>query len=158
MTNGSESFAERRGKFRDVDGVQVHDEVPSQRLNALDNAAEDIHIRHAAQVFDEIEAHAANPALLQSGVIPVGESFIDDGDAAITAAARGNGIEHRAVVCAVAARLNDYSPLDAENFVQGREALLGSVGRRVGAIGCVGKFRGGTEDVTMRVARQCEAS
>src|SRR6266699_1449087 len=128
--------------------------MPSERLNSLDNMAEDIHVRHAAQVLDEIEAHASDPALLQRSIILVGERLIDDGDAAITAAACGDGIEHGTVLGAVTARLNNHASLNSESFVQGRQALLGGVGRRIGAVRGVGKFRRGTEDMAMSVASQ----
>src|SRR5437879_12793440 len=101
--------------------------MPSERLNSLDNMAEDIHVRHAAQVLDEIEAHASDPALLQRSIILVGERLIDDGDAAITAAACGDDIEHRSGVRAVTARLTNHPSRDSPSSVQGRRARLGAV-------------------------------
>src|ERR1700730_18806090 len=98
--------------------------MPSERLNALQNMAEDIQVRHAAQVLDEIEAYAPNPALMQGGVVALGEALIDDGDPAITTAACGNGIQHRTVVCAVTARLNKHGSLNTESFVQDGQALF----------------------------------
>src|SRR5260370_25645396 len=116
-------------------------QMPSERPNPLEDTPENIHVRHAAEVLDEIEAHAANSALLQATVVVVGESLIDNGNPAITAAARSNRIEHRAVIGAMTARLNNYGSLNTERFMQGRQALLGSIRRCIGAIGRVRKFR-----------------
>ena len=151
---GERKLAENPGKLGDIHGVQVHDQMPSERLNALENTAKGIHIGHAAQVLDEIEAHAPDPTFLQTSVISLGERLINNGDPAIATAAGGNGIEHRAVVRAMTARLNNHASLNAENFVQGRQALLGGIGGRIGAVGSVRKFRGRTEHMTMCVAGQ----
>src|SRR5207253_1226582 len=98
--------------------------------------------------------HAPDSPFLQSGVISLGERLINNGDPAIATAAGGNGIEHRAVVRAMTARLNNHASLNAENFVQGRQALLGGIGGCIGAVGSVRKSRGRTEDMTMRVGSQ----
>ncbi|PYU27168.1 MAG: hypothetical protein DMG32_08445 [Acidobacteria bacterium] len=105
-------------------------------------------------MLDEIETHAPNPAFLQGSVISFREGLINDGNPAITATACGNGIEHGTVVCAVAARLNNHGSLNAEDFAEGRQGLLGGVGGRIGAVGSVREFRRGAEDMAMCVAGQ----
>src|SRR5260370_20058750 len=102
-------------------------QMPSERPNPLEDTPENIHVRHAAEVLDEIEAHAANSALLQATVVVVGESLIDNGNPAITTAARGNRIDRRAVVGAMTARLHKYRALSTERFMRGSQALLGGI-------------------------------
>ena len=89
--------------------------MPSERPNALNDMVEHVHVRHAAEMLDEVEADAPDSAVVQRGVVRLGEGRIDDRDPAIAAAAGRDGVEHRAIVGAVAARLNDDGPFDAQD-------------------------------------------
>src|SRR6185295_2079627 len=124
----------------------MDDEMPSERLNALKDMTEDVHVRHSAQMLDEVEAHAPDAALVQGDVVLLSERPIDDGDPAIPTAARRDGIEHRTVVRAVAARLNDDSPLDTQDLVHRRQAIFGSVRRSVSTTWRVRESCGWPED------------
>ena len=94
-----------------------------QLLDAVDDAVEHGHVGRAAEMLDEIEAHAAHAAVVQLVVIGVGEAVVDDGDAAIALRIGRDAVEHRRVVGAVAARLHDHGALDAEMVVQRRAAF-----------------------------------
>ena len=59
----------------------------------------------------------------------------DDRDAAVTATAARDRIEHRAVVAAVATRLHQHRALDAQEVVQPAEALERDLGRGEAARG-----------------------
>ena len=99
------------------------------------------HVRPAAEVLDEVEADAPDSAVVQSGVVGLGEGRIDDRDAAVASAAGLDGVEHGAIVGPVAARLNDDRPFDAEDRLQRRERLFRRIRRRIGPIGRVRECR-----------------
>ena len=71
--------------------VQVH--VPAERSDEPDDAVELRRVGHAAEMLHEIEAHAAAAALVQLLEVALGEGAAGVGDAAVAAAAAGNGIE-----------------------------------------------------------------
>jgi hypothetical protein len=59
--------AEKRRKLRNVYGVQVHDQMPAERPDALNDMVEHVHVRPAAEVLDEVEADAPDSTVVQSG-------------------------------------------------------------------------------------------
>jgi len=122
---GEAQAAQQRRQLDDVGGVQMQHEVPAHGPDALQHALEEPHVGPAAEMLDEIEAHAAHPAGLEHGVVLVGHGIVDDGDAAVAAVARGDGVERGAVVAAVAARLHDDRALDAEQAMQRGEIPSG---------------------------------
>ena len=85
-----------------------------------------LYVGHAAQVPDEVEPHTADPPFVQAPIVGVLEGLVHNRDAAIPTAAVRNRIEHRSVVRAMAARLNDDGPLDPQHRVQRGEALPGA--------------------------------
>ena len=87
-------------------------------FDAVDDAVEHGHVGRAAKMLDEIEARAAHAAAIEPVVVLVGETVVDDGDAAIALRVGRNAVEHRRVVGAMAARLHDHGALDAEMGVQ----------------------------------------
>ena len=111
------------------------------------------HVRPAAEMLDEVEADAPDSTVVQSGVVCLGEGRIDDRDAAVASAARLDGVEHGAIVGAMAARLNDDGPFDAEDRVQRRERLFRRIRRRIGPIRRVRECRARAEDMAMGVTR-----
>ena len=60
----------------------MYDEMPAERLNAVPDMIEDIHVRRSAQMLDEVETRAPDAALVQGGVVLLSERPIDDGDPA----------------------------------------------------------------------------
>src|SRR6266849_2449607 len=106
----------------------------------------------------EIEAHPAHSARVQRLELTLGR-FVSDHRHAAPGAARfelpgpGDRIEHRAIVCAMAARLYEHRARNTQMLVQRAQLLLRGVGWRVAALGRVGKLRSRAEDVTVRVAR-----
>src|SRR5215472_7492075 len=103
-------------------------------------------------MLHEVEAHTAHAALVKVAEIPVGDTLIDNGDAAIAPARGGDRVEHGAVVAAVTARLHDDRALDAKEAMERHQAFLGRIGRRVAAALAIRKHRGRSEDMAMRIA------
>src|SRR6266403_98405 len=62
---GHVDSAQKIGLRHDVLGVEMQHDVPSHRLDAGDQAMEDAEVGDAAQVLDEVEADAANAALVE---------------------------------------------------------------------------------------------
>ena len=83
--------------------------------NMVNDMVEDIHVRPAAEMLDEVEADASDSTLVQRRVVCLGEGRIDDRDATVSSAAGRDGVEHRAIVGSMAARLNENRPLDAQD-------------------------------------------
>ena len=48
---GQGECAKEARQFNDIGRVQMDDEMPSERLNALKDMIEDIHVRHSAQMM-----------------------------------------------------------------------------------------------------------
>jgi hypothetical protein len=95
---GHRDGTEQSRNLRNVCGVQVHDQMPSERSDALNDVVEYAHVRPAAEMRDEVEADAPYPTVVQRDVIRLGERRIDDRDAAVASAAGLDGVEHGAIV------------------------------------------------------------
>src|SRR5262249_54167384 len=108
--------------------------------------------RNAAEMANEIEAAAAETALMQLAKPALRDGVVDIGNRAIGPVALRDGIERNGVVGAVHAGIDDDGALDPELGVRRPKILKRRVRRRVGTIRRVGVFRAGTEDVAMRVA------
>ena len=123
---GQRQFPDHAGQRNDVGRVEMQHHVPAASLDAVDDAVEHAHVGRAAQVLDEIEAHAAHAAGMQPVVFGIAEAVVDDGDAAIALGIRRDAVEHGGIVAAVAARLHDHRALDAEMVVQRASISLGA--------------------------------
>jgi hypothetical protein len=116
-------------------------------------------VRHAAQVLDEIKANAANSSLMQALQFCVGHRIFDACHPAIGAPAGGDGVQCHVHLRAMATRVDDDGPRDAQLAMQAAQILDRRVRRRVAAVGRKGKFRRGAKDMAMRIActrRQCQ--
>jgi hypothetical protein len=100
--------AHHRRQRLDAGGVEMQHDVPAAALDAVEDAVEHDHVGRAAEMLDEIGAHAAHAAFVEPVEIGIGEAVVDDGDAAIAFGVGGDAVEHRQVVGAVAARLHDH--------------------------------------------------
>src|SRR5262249_18477669 len=107
----------------------------------------------AAEMLYEVEADAANAARIKRVEILVGETLVDDRNAAIALRIRSDAVKHRRIVGAVAAGLHDNRALDAEMCMQRREHFLRCIIRRVAPVRRIGEFRSGPKHVAMGVAR-----
>ena len=114
MMNGTSIRRSSSLLRQDVLGVEMQHHVPSQRLDARDQAMKHVEIGHAAQVLDEIEADAANPARVQALQFRVRHRLLDAGDTTIAAPARGDRIQRHGHVRSVTARVHDDGARDAE--------------------------------------------
>ena len=139
--------------LQDVLCVQMQHHVPAEPLDTFEHTVEYIEIGRAAQMRDEIEAHAAHAACVEVGQLFVGDTAIDDRHAAIAAVTACDCIEHRGIVRAVAACLHDHTPARAEKIMQRGQALERRIGRRVAAIRRIREDVGRAKYVAVRVAR-----
>src|SRR5262245_66035273 len=98
--------------------------VPAAPLDAVDHPVEHGHVRRAAEMLYEVEAHAADTARFKCVEIPVGETIANDRDAAIPFEIRRDAVEHRRIVGAVAACLTNDSPFDSELSMMGDGDVL----------------------------------
>ncbi len=136
----------------DVLGIEVQHDVPSQGLDARDQPVEDAQIRYPAQMLDEVESNPANAARVQALEFALRHAVLDAGNAAIAPLARGDRIQCDLHVRAMAAGMDDDGPRDSQLCVQPAQILDRRIGRRVAAVGRVGKFAGRPKDMAMRVA------
>ena len=127
--------------------------MPAHFFEPQRHPLEETQIGHAAQMLHEIEAHAAHAAVMEVVKVLLGDAFLDDGNAPIAATRRGDGVEHGAVVAAMAARLHDDRPLDAEEAMERYEAFLRRIGWCVASARAVREFRRRPEHVAVGIAR-----
>ena len=135
--------ADHRRQRHDVGRIEMQHHMPAAALDAVDHAVEHRHVGRAAQMLDEIEAHAAHAAGIRACRSRIAETVVDYGDAAIAFGVGRDAIEHRRVVGAMAARLHDHRTLDAKMRVQRGQHFLRRVFRRVAAVGRIRKLSPG---------------
>src|SRR6266851_3323363 len=107
----------------DVFGVEMEYHVPGERLDHRERTLEHAQIRRAAQVPHEIEAHTAHAARVQRLEPALGRVVPDHRHAAPGAAwcelpGPSDRFEHRAIVRAVAACLDQYGARKTQILVQ----------------------------------------
>ncbi len=95
---GQRQFADHVRQRDDVGRVEMQHDVPAHLLDAVGGAVEQVHVRRAAEVLDEIEARGPHAAVVQRLVFGVAEGFVDDADALDVRRVVGDGVEHGAVV------------------------------------------------------------
>ena len=120
--------------------------------DAIDESPEHVELGRSAEVGDEVEAGAAHAGVVEAGDVGVGERLVDHRHPGVAALAALEGVDHRHVVGAVAARLDEHRPREPEPELQALEGVDAGVGWRVGAVGGVREPRGRAEDVAVRVA------
>ena len=136
----------------EIDCVKVQIDVPTQGFDACNDAMEFIHVRHAAQVFYEVEAHAAKSCRVQIFEHPFSERIVGVGYASIATLALSDGIDNDGVVDSVTARIDENRSFETQNGLQLLESGERRIRGRVGAIRGVRISVTGTEYVAMRVA------
>ena len=137
----------------DIRRIDMEHQMPAERLDLAHHAFQQVEIRHAAEMLDEVEADAPHAGQSHLRIIGRRRLRIDDRHAAVVFRPPCECVEHRAVVAAVARRLHDDGPVDAEMRMQRREILLRRILRRVAPVRCVRKHRAGAEHVTMGIGR-----
>ena len=135
----------------EIDGVKVQHHVPFERLDAIDDQMELIHVGNAAQMLDEIEAAATNALLVQFLDRLLVKTFVDVGDPTIGAAALGNGIDNRIVVDAMATGIHEHGTRQTKDGLQLLELVEASVRRGIGTIRRERVLGSRSEDVAMRI-------
>src|SRR5258708_35467372 len=101
-----------------------HD-MPPHRLDARDQAMEDVEVGDTAQVLDEIEANTANAALVEAPQFTVRHGVVDTGDASIGSLTRGNAVKGHPHVRAMATRVDERAAGHAELGVQRTRRVAG---------------------------------
>ena len=105
--DGGREGGEEVDQFRQVRRLEIDHDMPV----VLDDAAGDLDQfvlrREVDQPLDEIEPDAAHAGLMKPLEFAVGDAASDGRDAARPAPARAQGVDHGAVVGAVAGRLDD---------------------------------------------------
>ena len=81
--NGSGSDVQQRIELEQVGRIEMQIDVPAERTDARQHALELPHVRHAAEMLDEIEAHAAKSLGMQALEVAFAEAVVGIGDAAI---------------------------------------------------------------------------
>ena len=109
--------------------------------------------REVDEPLDEVEARAPDAGRVHRLELGVGDVAIDRRDPASAAVRRQQGIDERAVVGAVAGRLDDDVLVEAQVIAKCEQQVLRRVARRVLALGRVGELVSGAEHVTVRVHR-----
>src|SRR5579872_1149061 len=94
--------------------IEVHIDVPAQWTNARHDAVELVHIRHAAQVSDEIEAHTAKAGSVQIAKGLLGERAIRVCNSAIATAALSDGVHYDGIVGAMTAGVHEHRTRESE--------------------------------------------
>src|SRR5882757_8323870 len=121
----------------EINRVKVQINVPTQGFDAGNHALELIHVRHAAQVLHEVEAHAAKARLVEIFEHSIGERIVGVGYASITATALSDGVDDDGIVSSVTARVHEHGSFQAQNRLQFLEPGERRVGWRIRTIGCV---------------------
>lgn len=81
--------------------------MPTKPLNPRRNLHQLDFGREIHQPLDEVKAYAAHAGLMELSQIGVGDAALHGSDAPCATAARGTGVDDRAVVSAVTSRLHD---------------------------------------------------
>ena len=108
MMNGTGSVRSMRIELEQILGIEVQHDVPTERRRARDEPLELAHVGRAAQVLHEVEADAANAAVVQLLKSRSVKRLVDVRDAAIPAAALRDRIQDHRVVDAMAARVDEH--------------------------------------------------
>ena len=85
---------------------------------------------------DEVEPDAADAGLVELGEIGVGERVVDHRHPGEPTLTPDDRVDHRRVVGAVAARLDEHRPRQAKTILQALEVVTSGVRRGVGPVGC----------------------
>ena len=151
---GERQPAQQAGELDDVGGVQVHDQMPSERPDALQDVVEHAQVRHASQMLHEVEPHAPDPAFVEGVVVLLAERVVDDGDPATAAAARPQSRRaSRGCRCRGSWPARSRPARCQGASCNSAKALLWGIGRRVRATRCIREGGRGTEDMAMCVGR-----
>ena len=147
-------LAEQVLELDQVGGIEVQDEMPSHRFHPLDGALEKSHLRAAAEVLHEIEAHAANSSVVHALKVFFRNRRINNGGAAIASAGPGDRVERGAHVGTVAAGVDDHGSFQPQSGMQFLQRFEGRVFRCVSGFRVVRKPRRRPEHVAVRIASE----
>jgi hypothetical protein len=108
----------------DIRSIEMQHHMPAESFDALEHTAKHVLVGRAAEMADEIEAHATHAAVMEICQLRLAKHFVH----VATARRIGrNGIDHGGIVAAMAACLDDDGALDAKMGMEGRQRLLGCI-------------------------------
>ena len=105
--DGRRQRGEEVPEFRQIDRLEVDHDMPAEPADARGDLHQFVLRREVDEALDEIEAHAADARAVEPLQFVVAHVAPDRRDAARLAAARQAGVDHRAIVGAMAGRLHD---------------------------------------------------
>ena len=108
---------------REILRIEVEDDVPAERFDAIDEAPEPVEVGSTAEVRDEVEADRADAVVVEVAKVVVGEGVVDHRDAGVAAVSLDDGVDHRAVVGAVTAGLHEHGTREPETILESLEVV-----------------------------------
>ncbi len=105
---GARHAVEQVGVRRQVLGVEVQHDVPPERDDPVDDPPEHVEFGCAAEVGDEIEAGTADTDVVEPTDVDIGEGFVDHRHTRVATGTAFDRVDHRRVVRAVTARLDEH--------------------------------------------------
>ena len=102
---------------------------------------------------DEVEPGAANAGVVQRADAAVVERIVEHRHPGAATPPTHQGVDHRRVVGAVTARLDEHRPGESDAFVQPEKLVEAGVGRRVRTVGSERESGTRTEHVAVGVTR-----
>ena len=129
-------------------------DVPVKRGHHGHDAMEVGHVGYAAEMAHEVEAAAAETAVVQFEKAAFGDGTVDIGHGTEGSVADGDGVQRDAVIDPVNAGIDNHGAPDAELAMQRTKIFERRVRRCIGTARRIGIFVAGAEDVGMRVTGQ----
>src|SRR5271166_51832 len=148
---GGRQSGEEIQEFGQVHRLEIDHDVPAEGGDPPRDLHQFVLRREVDEPFDEIEAHAAHARLVEPLELIVARVALYGRDAARFACAREAGVDHRAVVGAVARRLHHDIASEPQMIAQGEELGLACVAGRIFALGRVWERGPGPEHVAVRI-------
>ena len=149
--DGRRQAGEEILKLGQVRRLEIDDDMPVVLDDALGDLFQLVPRREVDQPLDEIEPHSPHARLMQPLQFRVGHLAPHGGDATRPAVAGKQGVDHGAIVGAVAGRLHDDVAIETEMVAQREQLRLAGVAGRVFALGRVGELSARPEHMAMGV-------
>src|SRR5690606_17383258 len=98
--------------------IEMQHDVPAERGDPPHELVELAEIGRAAEMGNEVEADAADAAVVEPFELRIRDRTVDVRDAAIAAAALRDRIEDHGIVGAVTARVHEHGALEPQRLLQ----------------------------------------
>ena len=134
-TSGVGREPKKPSRLLQIRALEVDDDMPAQRRDLLRDGGQVFLGGGTDQALEEVEPHAPHTASSSLRSSRLGDIRTDGGDTARPATGGLDGVDHGAVVRAVAGCLHDDVAADAQVVAEGEKLLLARVARGVLALG-----------------------